>query len=164
MSEREGAALTTEALGVEAKTIGAGEDLAGKRLVELEHIDLSQRQPGVGEGLLDRRNYAKPGPPRIDSSGRRGNQPQAGQAKLAPSDLGDESHHGCAVTDSAGVACGHRATVAEGRLQPGEALEGKPRARPLVACQSTDRRDLFVVSASFASRDGQPVGASGVRV
>jgi len=51
MTERDGAAIDVDALGIDAERLDDGERLRGEGLVELDHVDLVEREARDFEGL-----------------------------------------------------------------------------------------------------------------
>src|SRR4051794_4328685 len=60
MTEGDRAAVHVEALLVDAEPLGAGQDLGGERLIQLDQVDLSQLESGLVESLGDRNHWPDP--------------------------------------------------------------------------------------------------------
>src|SRR5690606_39753973 len=103
-----------------------GEDLGGESLVDVDHVDVLERQPRPVEG--DRSRQRRPDeelPTRVDR--RRGVGPDDRLRLVAEAAGGlllHEDQGGGTVGERRGVAGGDGAVAAvEGRFQPGELLE-----------------------------------------
>ena len=64
MADRDRSAARVHLLFADAQQLEHGQDLDGERLVELDAIDLIEREPGSLQGLLSRREPARCPSPR----------------------------------------------------------------------------------------------------
>src|SRR5438132_1634476 len=74
MPECDGASVDVETLGIDRQLAETGEHLRGKRLVQLDEIDLIQRQPRDLQHLSNRWNRADAESLRLDARGRERNE------------------------------------------------------------------------------------------
>ena len=76
--------LTFSRSGSIGSSLQAGEHLRGERFVQLDEIDLIERQPGELQHLADRRHRADAEPLGLDAGGGEGDEPaERRQAALA---------------------------------------------------------------------------------
>ena len=84
MAERDRAAVDVQPVGIDRQLLQAGEHLRGERLVQLDEIDLIERQAGQLQHLADRRHRADAEALGLDAGGREGDEPaERRQAALA---------------------------------------------------------------------------------
>ena len=79
MAERDGAAVDVQPIRIDGQLAQAGEHLRGERFVQLDEIDLVERQPGELQRLADRRHRADAEALRLDAGGRE--RDEAGQRR-----------------------------------------------------------------------------------
>ena len=70
MAERDRAAVDVQPLRIDRQLAQAGEHLRGERFVQLDEIDLVEREPGQLQHLADRRHRADAEALRLDAGGR----------------------------------------------------------------------------------------------
>ena len=75
VAEGDRAAVDVEALLVDAELAGAGEDLGGEGLVELDQVDLVELEAGGGERARDRLDRADPHVGGVDAGDAEGDDP-----------------------------------------------------------------------------------------
>ena len=83
MAERQRPALGTDPLGIEPERGAAGQHLPGEGLVELDHVEVVERQAGAVQRELRGRDDAQAGSVRGDPGGRGRQHAQAGHAEAA---------------------------------------------------------------------------------
>ena len=74
MAERDRAAVDVQPLRIDRQLLQAREHLRGERLVQLDEIDLIERQAGQLQHLSDRRHRPDAEPLRLDAGGREGDE------------------------------------------------------------------------------------------
>ena len=117
----------------DAEVVEEGEDLHGEGLVELEESDVRNRQAGLGEGFLGRRDRADAHDLGLDADEGELDQAHSdGQPELLGGVLRGEQAGGRAVVDAGRIAGGHPSVRPEGRLERTEIIEGGAGARWLV--------------------------------
>src|SRR4029077_4706279 len=130
MAEGDGTAVDVEPLLVDAELTGAGEDLGGEGLVELDQVDLVDAEAGRGEGPGDRLDWADAHVGGVDAGDSEGDDPGHGLgAEAVRAVRGGARQAGGAVVGGGGVAGGAGASLAEGRPQLRELLQRGVRTR-----------------------------------
>ncbi len=141
MAERDGAAVDVELLVGDAELALAVDRLAREGLVDLEEVDVVDREAGLREQLLHRRERADAHDRRVDA--RRCEGAEVAE-RLEPERLGLlAAHHERrrrAVGERRAVAGGDAALGRERGLERGEPLERGVGARQLVALELERRR------------------------
>ena len=118
MPERDRAAVDVQAIGVDRQFTQAGERLRGECFVQLDQIDLIEREPGELQHLPDRRNRPDAEPLRLDARRRERDEPaERRQAALRGQRLAGHDDRGSAVAGLRRVAGGHRARDVKRRPQ-----------------------------------------------
>ena len=165
MAERHGAAVEVEGPLVDPEIAHAGQRLRSERLIELDHLDVADLEPGAGQRFPRRGDR----PDAHDLGGAAGDRdaPDAGQhvePVLVGVILGADQHRGRPVGQRRGGAGGHRAMLVERGLEVGERRLAGLRAdaavgldRPAVA---PDRHDLGRELARGLRRCGLAVAQS----
>ena len=155
-------AVEVEGPLVDPEIAHAGERLRSERLIELDHLDVADLEPGAGQRFPRRGDR----PDAHDLGGAAGDRdaPDAGQhvePVLVGVILGADQHRGRPVGQRRGGAGGHRAMLVERGLEVGERRLAGLRAdaavgldRPAVA---PDRHDLGRELASSLRRCGLAV-------
>ena len=171
MPERNGAAVGIYLLGIVAKAElpQHGQRLRGKRLVELDHVEIADLQLEAIHQLPGRRHRPDAHDPRRHAGGcRRQHARPRRQAVTLHRRLGGDDHRGGAVVDPRGVAGRDRAGTAERRLELGQAFKRGlgPRMlvlvdhdRPALAAGRLDRDDLLGEIAGRDRCSGAPLRA-----
>ena len=121
MAEGDGAAIEIDPRRIEPKLLDAGQRLGGEGLVELDNIDLVERQAGPGQRLADRRHRAEAHQFGLAAGDREGaDARQHRQPMLAGVILAGHQHRRRAVGQRRGAAGGDRTRGVEGRGQTGQ--------------------------------------------
>src|SRR5262245_23806503 len=114
MAERDRSAVDVHALAVELERLFDREILSRERLVDLEKIDLLQRDPRPREKPLDGGRRTDPHDARLDADHLPGGDAsERGPAGLLRHIGRSDDDRRAAVDDPAGVAGGHEAVLAE---------------------------------------------------
>ncbi len=138
-----------------------GENLGGKGLVDLDHVDVGEGQAGARQRLFRRLDRADPHDPRRHPGDAAGDDAgeRLGPGGVAGLAAGDDHRHR-AVIDARGVAGGGDAALLQ-RPQPGERGQIGLRARMLVLADL----DRPGAAARHLDRDDfaleEPVGLAG---
>ena len=74
MAERDRAAVDVQPFGIDRQLLQAGEHLRGERFVQLDEIDLVEREAGELQRLADRRHRPDAEALRLDAGGREGDE------------------------------------------------------------------------------------------
>ena len=83
MAQRDGAAVDVEPIGIDRQLFEAGEHLRGEGFIQLDEVDLIERQAGEGQRLADRRHGADAETLRLDTCRCEGHEPaERGQPAL----------------------------------------------------------------------------------
>ena len=161
MPERYAAAVGVRLLGIQAQLADHVEGLGGEGLIELNHVDVVERDPRLGEHLARRRDRSRAHDGRIDARDAARDPPQSRRYALSRGALGGHhDHRRGRVVDARGVARRHGAPVLEGGRELGERFEARVGARVLVL------RDLDRGAAPLRDGDGDDLGfeaAGGLR-
>ena len=137
----------------DAVVLEEGEHLHGERLVDLEGLDVVDREAGQPQRLLGRRDRAGAHHLGLDADEGVGDQAHLhGEAELARGLLVGQQRGGGAVVDARGVAGGDVAVRAEGGLEARERLHGRLGAHRLVG------RGQAPAGVGRAGRDRHQVG------
>ena len=75
MTERDRAAVDVQPIGIDRQLLQAGQHLRGERFVQLDEIDLVERQPGELQHFADRRHRPDAEALRLDAGGGEGDEP-----------------------------------------------------------------------------------------
>ena len=114
--DRAAGGVQPRVVGCDADAVAPRQHLDGERLVELEEADVVDRQPGLGEHALGRRDRPDPHQVRLDAGvgeadeAHRGLEPELGRDGLRGEQPGRR-----AVREARGVARGDAAAGAERR-------------------------------------------------
>ena len=160
--------------GGDAHPVAPGQDLHRERLVQLEEVDVVEREAGALEHALRRGDGADAHQLRLDARVREADEAELRREVERLGRLGGGEQRGRrAVGQPGGVARGDAAAGAERRAERRERLERRVRAEELVAvgdaptyvCIHSHRNDRFGHDAvvpggrGLALRlDGEPVG------
>ena len=150
MAERDPSAEEVQPVPIELQLAFAGDHLRGEGLVDLDQVDVGEREAGLLEDLLRRGHRAdahdlgrNPGPAHPHDPRERL------PALRLRARLRHQDHRGGAVGEAGGVAGGDRSTFAEHGRQGREPFERGVRTRMLVLAHgarsfpdSLDRHDL----------------------
>src|SRR5882672_7657382 len=112
MAKRDAAAVDVDLLGVEREVADAGDRLRRERFVELDEIDLIDRETCALERFLRRRNWPEAHAARIDTSHRGRND---ARERLFGARADQEGRR--SIVDSARAGCRDRAVLLERGLQ-----------------------------------------------
>ena len=85
MAERDRAAVDVDLVAIEAQLLLAREILRRERLVDLDQVEIGERQPGALERLADRRRRAHAHQRRLDADRRPRHDAAERLRRLAPS-------------------------------------------------------------------------------
>ena len=133
MAERDRAAVDVQAVGIHRQLFQAGEHLRGERFIQLDEIDLIEREAGQFQRLADRGHRSDAEPLGFDAGGReRDEAAQRRQPGCARAFGGCDDDRGRAVAGLRRVARRHAAPGVEGGTQLRERLERRVAPRPLV--------------------------------
>ena len=129
VAEGDRPAVDVELVPADTELLGRRDHLGGERLVQLDQVDVVDRQPGARQrhpARLDRSEAhdlrVEPGDAARDDAGR------WGDAELLGLGVAHHQHGRGAVVEWAGVAGGDAAVAPEGRLERGEAVERRAGA------------------------------------
>ena len=155
MAERDRAAVDVHLLGVEAELADHGEALRRERLVQLDEVDLVERDAAALEQLAHGRDRADAHHARVDAGDRAADErAERLDAELARLLLRRDHERRRAVVDPGCVAGRDRAALAERGLERGELLGGRVGPRVLVARHVADRDELVGEAARLVG--GRP--------
>ena len=137
MAERHCPASGVDFRRVEAQLPRHGQGLRGKRLVQLEEVDVGDRQAPTLQRLSNRGDWSHTHDCGIDAGAReRDHLRQRCAPELTrPLGAGDDER-GRAVVDSRRIAGRDAAVLLEGRLQTGECLDGRACRGMLVGVEA----------------------------
>src|SRR5205085_10486625 len=134
MTERDRAAVDVHLLRVEAELADHGEALRSERLVQLDEIDLIERDAGALQQLAHGRDRADAHQAWVDAGdGATDEGTERFDAELTRLLLRRDHERRRAVVDPGGVAGRNRAALAEGGLQRGPLLGCRIGARVPIA-------------------------------
>src|SRR3989442_15649920 len=122
MAERDRAAVDVDAGGIELELADTGDRLSRERFVQLDLIDLVDRQSGPLQDFLRRGNRPQPHAARVHAGDGGGDYARQwlrppSTALDRPRPPGGEEEGGGAVVDPARAGRPHRAPLLECRLQ-----------------------------------------------
>ena len=156
MPERDRPAVRVELLAerVDAELAAHREDLRGERLVQLHHVDVVDRHPGLLEHPAHGADRADAHDLRLDAGDRRRDDPRPRlQAELLRARVAHHDDRRGAVVERARVARRDLAAGLERGLERGELLERRLGPRAVVLRDAVPRRDLALEEAGLLRRD-----------
>src|SRR5207302_9568644 len=125
MAERDRPAIDVETLRIDGQLAEAGEHLRGEGFIELDQIDLVERQPGDFQHLANRRHRSDAEALRFDTRGcERDESRERLQTTLFRERCGRYENGGGPITCLRRVARSHSSGYVECRPQRCECLRG----------------------------------------